>query len=276
MMIGGLVEYTTKTEGQMTLGPGETSNEFKSYHEWELTMTNGKAEYVIGYESFDTLTGSHSRTFPISGLPFEVTLSGYGKNTRIRPVRAGVNPTGKVIGGFYIDVIAPDKQNERNIPALYLALEDKQTGETREEIVWGGSMEPLVYQSGGENWAIELQQRRWKVPFSLTLKKFVRELHPGTEMARNFQSDVIKTDGKDQQTITIRMNEPLRDSGYTFFQSSFHEDPQTGIFYSTFAVVNNPADNIPLYSCYIITLGMLIQFGLRLNQYLKRERKQQS
>ena len=87
---------------------------------------------------------------------------------------------------------------------------------------------------------------------------------------------MVKIEGDERSDILIRMNEPLRHKGYTFFQASFREDPQTRVLSSTFAVVKNPADQYPLYGCIIITFGMLLHFGAKLLRHLKMEREQRA
>ena len=53
----------------------------------------------------------------------------------------------------------------------------------------------------------------------------------------------------------IEMNEPLRYSGYTFFQSSFTDDEMTSVF----QVVKNPSWLMPYLSSFIIVLGLFVQ-----------------
>jgi hypothetical protein len=43
-----------------------------------------------------------------------------------------------------------------------------------------------------------------------------------------------------------------------------------------FAVVNNPADQWPKYSCYIIGIGMTIHFLQRLAMYLRSENRRRT
>ncbi|MEC8677500.1 MAG: ResB protein required for cytochrome C biosynthesis, partial [Candidatus Margulisiibacteriota bacterium] len=55
--------------------------------------------------------------------------------------------------------------------------------------------------------------------------------------------------------FTIEMNQPLRYSGYTFFQSSYTEDKETSVF----QVVKNPSWQVPYISSLLIVIGLLIQ-----------------
>jgi len=78
--------------------------------------------------------------------------------------------------------------------------------------------------------------------------------------------------------INIRMNEPLRYKGYTFFQASWGpQDARPGDpLFSTFAVVRNPADQWPKYACYVIGLGLLIYFAQKLGGYIRAQNRRRS
>ena len=68
------------------------------------------------------------------------------------------------------------------------------------------------------------------------------------------------------------MNEPLPHEGYTLYQSGWQPpDPGDTRYMSTFAVVRNPADNIPLYACIVITFGLLLHFGMKLVAMILRQ-----
>jgi cytochrome c biogenesis protein ResB len=93
----------------------------------------------------------------------------------------------------------------------------------------------------------------------VSLVDFQREMHPGTEVARSFSSKVeVSTDGVDR-TLTISMNKPLRERGYTLYQASYREEPD-GTQWSTFAVARNYGRLIPYVSTGIVVFGMIWHF----------------
>jgi hypothetical protein len=74
------------------------------------------------------------------------------------------------------------------------------------------------------------------------------------------------------QTVKISMNQPLRESGYTLYQSGFIEpDAGGGRWWSTFSVVRNPADRVPLWSCLVIAAGLFLHFSQKLVRHVRRE-----
>ncbi len=288
MLLAGLVTHHFAIEGQMTLAPDQSSSRFSSYHEWELVVADTSTadhnkEYVVPEELFADLSRGQERTIQSGDWPFDVVVGQYARNGIPQPERSAATAKRKIVDGFFFEKLSPEKENERNLPGLYLALRDKQSGERREAILWGGSIRlsdhaslPLTVEAGGKQWDLKLQRRTWTVPFTLKLNRFIRELHPGTSMPRAFRSDVTKIEGETREDLTIKMNHPLRHKGLVFFQASFFENPRTGQMSSTFAVVRNPADQWPLVACIIISVGLLTQFGITLVRYLRSERARQA
>ena len=62
------------------------------------------------------------------------------------------------------------------------------------------------------------------------------------------------------------MNQPLRYEGRAFYQASFGK----GDTQSILQVVANPGWLLPYLSCSLITLGLLIHFGITLRRSSKR------
>jgi hypothetical protein len=278
MLVAGFVTYHYSISGHMTLYENEQAAEFQSYYEWEIGITKpGETqEWIVPGDRFTKLRPGETKTFAVAGLPVELTLRDYARNTT--PQRVGPTVSNQV-SGFNLVSMPLDKTAERNIAGAYATLRDPNTGESQEGLLWGLAQAPWNATIGGEQYLVDLRHKRYPVPFTITLDKFTRELHPGTQMAASFSSDVTQMEetGATRQ-IHIRMNEPLRDRGFTFFQASWGPQgagPNDRLF-STFAVVNNPADQWPLYACYVITVGLLIHFGQKMVWYIKRENRRRA
>src|SRR5690606_35232370 len=119
---------------------------------------------------------------------------------------------------------------------------------------YGLERNPLAISMGEERGAervfFQLRRRHYPLDFSLTLTDFIRTLHPGTEVAKGYESDAELHDGAASRPVKIWMNNPLRYKGYTFFQASFSMD-QSGE-QSTFAVVTNPGRLLPYVSSLMV------------------------
>lgn len=176
-----------------------------------------------------------------------------------------------------LEALPLENEAERNVAGAYATVLPRE-GEARRGILWGFSLAPWMVQVGGKDYAIDLRHTRTEVPFTVRLDKFIRELHPRTGMAANFESEITKIEGGVSRQVNIRMNEPLRHQGYTFFQASWGPEnagPNDRL-YSVFSVVRNPADHWPMYSCFVIAAGLLIHFLQRLLFYLRAENRRRT
>ena len=99
------------------------------------------------------------------------------------------------------------------------------------------------------------------------LQKFSPDRYAGTE---NFSSRVhLSTpNGREDRDEVIYMNNPLRYAGLTFFQAGFANNDRTAVL----QVVRNPSWLLPYVACSVMTLGLLLQFGIHLVGFVKRRR----
>jgi hypothetical protein len=138
----------------------------------------------------------------------------------------------------------------------------------RDILLYGLERIPLAVTLGDQRVFLQLRRRHYPLDFSLTLRDFIRTLHPGTEVAKSFESDADLNDGLSSRPVKIWMNNPLRYKGYTFFQASFSLDADAER--STFAVVTNPGRLLPYISSLMVFGGMLLHFILHFLGYVKR------
>lgn len=130
-------------------------------------------------------------------------------------------------------------------------------------IIPEGHETAYVYGYDEVNQEVMIQQAPiFTLPFTLTLKDFQRELHPATNIARAYRSDIVIKDGDTQWPVRIEMNKPLRFKGYTVFQSSF--DEKEGVEVTVLSVVWNVGRLFPYFSTLIIALGMIWHIVIRL------------
>ena len=127
---------------------------------------------------------------------------------------------------------------------------------------------PQQVTADGKNYAVELRYRRAYKPYTIQLLEFRHDLYVGTDTPKNYSSRVRLIDpsrGEDREVL-IRMNEPLRYQGETFYQSAFLPG-DTG---TVLQVVRNPGVWMPYVSCLLVSLGMLVHFGLNLLTFLEK------
>lgn len=284
MLIAGFVKFHHSSEGALRLYVGQQKTEFVSYHDWELVIgapvTGGQdaqdgewREYVVPGERFIALGIDDRLSFTHDDLPFRTELHGFTRNAMVRPDSGDGRTSQAVVDGFWIERRPLDSKAERNLAAAYVDVVPTSGSTTVRGLVWGVQKEPLVAEVDGTRYTIDLRKRRFPLDFTMRLDEFQKTDYPGTTKPVDYRSWVTKVeDGVEQQT-EISMNEPLRHQGYIFFQSAFDQPDRAsnGEMYSIFAVVRNPSDQWPLYSCIIIAAGLLLHFGRKLFRYARTQ-----
>ncbi|MBF2055467.1 MAG: cytochrome c biogenesis protein ResB [Candidatus Sericytochromatia bacterium] len=203
-------------------------------------------------------------------LPVDIKVDRYFKNSVMEP-----NPDGQP--GFQARQVpevsgTASAEGGIDMPSVLVTLYKK---DSTEEIgafttsVWFRSSHQL--EIDGKNYAMSLRFARDYKPYSLYLKEFRFDRYPGTEIPKNFESNVRILDPENnvERDVRIWMNNPLRYRGETYYQASYKPD-ETG---TVLQVVNNPSWLIPYISCVVVTLGLLLQFGFSLSRTLKRRKK---
>ena len=257
MLAAGLVKTRFAEDGHVTLFEGQRANEFQSYVLWELAVTEEAGdgrwrERVAPEGAFRGASAEPVRISP-TALPFDLELRHFQPNARVLPKGPMFTPELPVVDGFFLEPLPVDPQAEANVAGLYLSVIDRASGARQEGISWGAEAQPWTVSIAGRRFALALRHERYAMPFTLELVDFTKEDHPRLDMPKAFSSDVRVIEGPSSRPVKISMNEPLRSGGLVVYQASWGPSdarPGTPLF-STLAVVSNPADQYPLYSCIV-------------------------
>src|SRR5205823_3167795 len=160
-------------------------------------------------------------------------------------------------------------KSDVDAPSAYLTLRRKGSEAAIDTYLVSMWLRPQHVEIDGKRYDLELRFRREYLPFSLTLIEFRFDRYLGTEVAKNYSSRVRLVDperGEDREVL-IKMNDPFRYAGETFYQADFDKDTERG---TELQVVRNPGWLIPYISCVLVTLGMAVHFGLSLTNFLRR------
>jgi len=125
---------------------------------------------------------------------------------------------------------------------------------------------------GDRHYGLSLRFRRTYLPYSIHLNDFRHDLFTGTNIARNFSSEIRIVDpsrGTDREA-KIWMNNPLRYAGRTFYQASYKPDGSGTVL----QVVKNPGWLMPYAACVLVALGMTWHFTQSLTAFLRRRSHQ--
>lgn len=279
MFVSGLVKLVTAEEGHLQLFEGDQSDRFVSAHLWEVEITEldgseAMPQWILADELITDLVRGAEREIRADDLPFTLRLSNFLENCEALPKGPNWDSASEVIDGFGLMQYASEKEDERNLAGLTVAVEGSD-GEEKRALLWAGERAPWTVQVEGRLFTIGLDRAKYPMPFTIRLDKFTKEDHPGISMAKAYKSDVTRIDEAGERPVLIQMNEPLREGGLVLFQSSFgpstpgHEGP----FFSVFSVVRNPSDKWPEYSLWVITVGLVLAFGRRLLRFIKQQTK---
>jgi ABC-type transport system involved in cytochrome c biogenesis permease subunit len=130
---------------------------------------------------------------------------------------------------------------------------------------------PQTITAGGKDFALQLRFRRQYKPYTMQLLRFSHDKYTGTDVAKNFASQIhlLDPERKVDRNVRIKMNDPLRFAGETFYQASFKPGDHTSIL----QVVDNPGWLMPYVACTIGATGLATHFSLTLLGFLRKRKK---
>lgn len=274
LLLGELISGLLQEDFQMRLDEGQTSNYSESSLDYELALidtSNADYDRVVAIPA-ELLAKGKPIQHP--ALPFRVNVRTYFPNAQIQ-MRSQLSspPPPMATMGIGTEIAVTPlpityKPNEANLPAASLEFIDS-TGAPLGTWLFSSmlaSQQTLTHE--GKTWKISLRSARLYKPFSLKLLKFSHDKYAGTEIPKNFSSRVrLKTaDGQTDREALIYMNNPLRHAGLTFYQASFANNDRTSIL----QVVRNPGRQLPYIACILMSLGLVVQFGISLASFISK------
>ncbi|MDQ8204560.1 cytochrome c biogenesis protein ResB [Pelagicoccus sp. SDUM812003] len=281
LLIGEFISSVFQEEASMTIDEGETARYTESFRYSELALidtTDPEKDrvYAIPEEMM-----KREQQINVEELPFYVSIEEFLPNSALQ--RRGSFPTNsmklanKGIGLSHVAIEIPKtgKTDERNIPSALVTLFAKATEQRESEVIgtWLARefMPPQSFSYEGRDYMMQVRRKREYVPYEITLLDFSHDRYLGTNIPKNFSSDVLLKDNRtgQEQEFLIYMNNPLRYDDLTFYQQGFMNDDTTSIL----QVVRNPGRSLPYISCTVITLGLMYQFGYSLIRYSDRRKK---
>ena len=237
LLFGGFLTAQFSSEGFMVIKEGQSSDFITDYHGLELVITDKQGNMAM----FSDKSFKQSKALKSEAIPFSIEIIEFCKNCEI-DAKGGLVALPNAIkseenrAGISIDIDGE----------ALIIMEDMPTP-------------PIIL-----NHKIELRHKRTKLPFSIKLLDFEKQIHQGTSMARSYRSDVILQDNGLEWRSRIQMNAPLRYKGYTFYQSSFIDGGANAADTTVLAVVKNIGRLFPYISSIIMCIGLLIHLAQRL------------
>ena len=259
LLLGGLFTALFSHEGYIALGRGEQKNIVSDYHDRAFVVMdeNGAALLRLDHKKI-----TENRTVAPDGLPFSLHILETCQNCAI-VARQDKTENHKGMAQHMQLTPAPLQHNDEENMAGVTFQVVRGRGDDMEGIFTVLEDVPKYPEIfiDGKTYKVALRRAQANLPFSVELLDFKKELYPGTDNARAYQSTVRIQDGAMEWESVISMNAPLRYKGYTFYQSSFFQTPQGEV--SVLAVVWNAGRAFPYIAGVTMCIGLLLHLFLR-------------
>ena len=271
LFIGGGLTAMFSTEGNMIIDEGSQANYVEDYQYMELAIINTSDNGFDTYTIFDYPLLKRNTILQHNNFNFEIEVINYLENCepiqRNKP--AGIQYRG-MMKNFMLSDRNPLKEENMNRPGIIFNLSN--TG-TIKDGIYGLFLGQAISQKvtiGKQDYVIVLRRQRTYLPFSIELIDFKKVMYPGTGIAKSYSSDINLIEDGISKRILIKMNEPLRHKGYTFYQSSFIESPDGET--TVLAAVKNYGRLFPYFSSIIMCIGLLFHLITKLPNLFKKRK----
>ncbi len=282
LMVLLLGQFTTElwqVESYMKIFEGETKNFSESHRKTELVLIDKSDANEDRVSSVPTSILRSGETVSEDALPYDIKVIEFAPNSELEEkAQEGDVLQGRARAYGMMPRATVNTEDDRNLPTAIVEIVSK-SGETKGR--WLASAwfrHPELLELDGKPYELGIRLKRYYYPFSMMLHEATHDTYLGTEIAKNFASQIhLTNDSTDEdREIKISMNRPLRYSGLAFFQSGMTADAvaiREGVADSTvLQVVSNPSWLIPYISCSLVMIGLLVQFLIHLVKFLVRRR----
>jgi ABC-type transport system involved in cytochrome c biogenesis permease subunit len=306
LMVNELWIGSTAVEEQITVQESFTTNVARDIRYVELTVTDRsdeKIDRVIAIPQ-SRLRKDHLISDPL--LPFEIRVEQFFRNSIVDDLPQGEKPhaidldmrkeeiavtqgiglRGRTmetpqVGGAkagdemdlasaYVSLVPLKKEGAEDRKPIATVLLSQHFQEPNTTMPDDGKLSEKV-NFDGKTYELSLHFKRSYKPYQVKLEDVEKVDYVGTNTPKSYWSKFEIIDGAKHQAAKIKMNDPLRYKGETFYQSGYRAGP---IETTTFQVVTNAGWMIPYVACMIVGFGMLAQFSTVLLRFLNRMNKE--
>ncbi len=278
LLLGELITGILQEDFALTLNEGETKGYSEAFRDHELVVIDASDPDFDEVVAIPESIIAEGDPIQHGKLPFRVLIHGYYPNANlVMRTQMDANPGAQfapnpaTVGLGTRVAIMPQpityRDDERNLPTAIVELVGTE-GSLGTWVVSPMLVAPQSFDYDGRTYRLGMRFTREYKPFTVELLQLKHDVYPGSNIPKNFSSRVrVKAnDGSEDRESLIYMNHPLRYQGYTFYQ--YQMDSANGM--SRLQVVRNPGYALPYIACVLMTLGLLIQFGIHLSSFVKR------
>ncbi len=265
LMIGGVVTAYTTIEGNVALKEGEQANQFSAFHELEIAVIDRSSADEDKVTAFSDGFFRVNEPFSADSLPLKFNILEYYPNcepTARKESEVNDKLINRAAQNFKLKALTHDAKDQ-NLAGMMVDISGLKEGQNGTYMLLNSPGLPRISVTAedGKEYEIILQRRVYKLPFTIKLDTFTRELHAGTSMASAYSSMVEVIEGDTHENVKIYMNHPLRRHGFTFYQASFAQGERNT---SILQVVYNDGESLPYYAIITIALGLLLHLVIQL------------
>lgn len=163
--------------------------------------------------------------------------------------------------------VTPIQKNSQLVSGTIKAIEVQADGIR----YWATNERPLTLMINAQKVIVSIKKETLKLPFELVLSRFKMDKDPGTNQPASYESFVTLFTGKGPEQAHIYMNNPLKFSGFTFYQASYWQDPESGEYGSSLSVNVDQGRPLKYLGSLFLVFGSIWHFGIN-----KRKKKKKS
>ena len=304
VMVNEVVVDSLHVETQMAIEEGHTVNFAKDIREIEFVVIDKSSpdfdeELVIRRDMVlaagaAAADGQDGQVISDPELPFDIEILEFMQNSNIEDAKPGAENRATAGAGLQLisesakPTTGTDSSGRVDLTAAYVRILDKESQEDLGtyltgvvfELLGRNEFQPNLVTIDGKEWEIAMRFRRYYKPYSVHLSDVSKKDYIGTNTPMDYRSIVDVIDAESGDVLVdnrhIWMNNPMRYSGDTFYQSNYSPaNPRTGEKeITTLSVVSNTGWMLPYTSCMIVGTGMLAHFFIILLRFLNRRTRQ--
>ena len=195
-------------------------------------------------------------------LPFALEMLSYCRNCMPVKQEGPVDAFRHIAKTFLLADAPLNTLDEDNQSGLIFRVQGASEEGDGTYIAYEPLPHPATITIGDDSYGFDMRKIRRPLPFTVYLHEVDREVHPGTNTPREYQSIITVKESEDVQwKSAIRMNEPLRVMGYTLYQASFAD--RRGQEVSVLSVVKNEGRVFPYISSALMAIGLILHARIR-------------
>ena len=290
LIASGALRFHFASDGLVSLYEGQSSDVYADAFMHELVVIQelpdgSSREWSLVDPDLDGANPSRPITIAHPEIPFDVVVERFAHNSHpistSAPMVDRAWPEGA--GEFRLLEFPRETEGGRiDNPGAVVNIRH-QDGSEQQHLLWTGCppgrqspMASPIMVDGVAEYGIVLRRYLRDLPFHLVVEDFDVQFHPGSGAPSSYMSEIIAQSGDIDHREIIEMNRPMRHAGTVVYQtgwgpSGMHD---AGVpLFTILTVADNPADQIPLIACVIISIGLVVHFALSFYRFVPRNAK---